>query len=425
MTRRRPIAWHVARWGDEPWSRGAWCTLRPGASPADRATLAEPVDARLVLAGEAVDLEQPAMLHGAWASGVRAAAWCLAEGSPGERVVVIGAGIAGLAAARHLADAGRDVRVLEARSRLGGRIHTVELGGVRADAGAAWLQQESRNPLLPLARQLGLRLLRTEFRAPRAASPQGPVPLALIERARDAIETAVRSWDAPPGGPADRPLAEVLSPLLTHPDPELRRAVRWTLEAEVVLEAGTPIEELSARWTLREDGVGAGDHWLVEGCGALVDHLAQGLDIRVGVAARRIARSAGGVAVETNEGELRAERCICTVPLALLKAGRPELWPGLPERHLRALARLGVGVVEKVLLRFDERWWPRVESGYLRWHDDPPCWVEWADHSDGAGAPLVAALIAGPAVARHHRGRSDAEVAQAAADALTGLAARV
>ena len=425
MTRRRPIAWHVARWGDEPWSRGAWCTLRPGASPADRATLAEPVDARLVLAGEAVDLEQPAMLHGAWASGVRAAAWCLAEGAPGERVVVIGAGIAGLAAARQLADAGRDVRVLEARSRLGGRIHTVELGGVRADAGAAWLQQERRNPLLPLARQLGLHLLRTEFRAPRAASPQGPVPLALIERARDAIETAVRSWDAPPDGPADRPLAEVLRPLLTHPDPELRRVVRWTLEAEVVLEAGTSIEELSARWTLREDGVGAGDQWLVEGCGALVDHLAQGLDIRIGLAARRIARSAGGVCVETDEGELRAERCICTVPLALLKAGRPELLPGLPERHLRALARLGVGVVEKVLLRFDERWWPRAESGYLRWHDDPPCWVEWADHSDGAGAPLVAALIAGPAVVRHHRGRSDAEVAQAAADALSGLAARV
>jgi monoamine oxidase len=213
----------------------------------------------------------------------------------------------------------------------------------------------------------------------------------------------------------------VLGPLLEHPDPELRRAVRWTLEAEVVLEAGTPIEELSARWTLREDGVGAGDHWLVDGCGTLVDHLARGLDVRLGVAARRIVRSAGGVAVETADGELRAERCICSVPLALLKAGLPELWPGLPERHQRALDRLGVGVVEKVLLRFDERWWPRAESGYLRWHDDPPCWVEWADLSEGAGAPLVAALIAGRAVDRHHRGRSDAAVAQAAADALAAL----
>jgi monoamine oxidase len=422
MSRQRPIAWHVARWGDDPWSLGSWCTLRPGASPADRASLAEPIDGRLLLAGEAVDLEQPSMLHGAWASGLRAAAWCLAEGRASERVIVVGAGLAGLAAARHLADAGRDVRVLEARARLGGRIHTVELGGVRADAGAAWLQQERRNPLLPLARRLGLHLVRTDFRAPRAASPRGPVPLALIERARRAIEDTVQAWDAPQRGIADRSLAEVLGPLLAHPDAELRRALLSTLEAEVVLEAGTPIEELSARWTLREDGVGNGDHWLVEGCGALVEHLALGLDLRVGVAARRIAWSADGVCVDTSDGELRAERCICTVPLALLKAGRPELRPGLPEARQQALARLGVGVVEKVLLRFDERWWPHAESGYLRWHDDPTSWVEWADHSDGAGAPLIAALIAGPAVYRHHRGRSDAEIAQAASDGLAGLA---
>jgi monoamine oxidase len=211
--------------------------------------------------------------------------------------------------------------------------------------------------------------------------------------------------------------------LLADPDPELRRAVGWTLEAEIVLEAGTPIEELSARWTLREGGVGAGDHWLVEGCGALTDHLAAGLDVRLGVAARCISWSRAGVSIATTQGELRAERCICAVPLALLKAGRPELRPGLPAAQLHALDQLGVGVVEKVLLRFDERWWPRAESGYLRWHEDPSSWVEWADLSDGAGAPLMAAMIAGPAVARHQRGRPDAEVAQAASDALARLSA--
>jgi monoamine oxidase len=162
----------------------------------------------------------------------------------------------------------------------------------------------------------------------------------------------------------------------------------------------------------------------VEGYGALIERLAEGLDVRLGLPVRRVSWSAGGVAVETPEGELRAERCICSVPLALLRDGRPELRPGLPERQRSALGRLGVGVVEKVLLRFGERWWPRVESGYLRWHDDPPSWVEWADLSDGAGVPLVAGLIAGPAVARHHRGRSDAEIARAAAQVFGRLAAR-
>lgn len=423
MARRRPIAWHVARWGDEPWTRGAWRTLRPGASPADRAALADPIDGRLVLAGEAVDLLQPSMVHGAWTSGVRSAAWCLAEGAATDRIVVVGAGIAGLAAARKLADAGREVVVLEARPRVGGRIHTVELAGVRADAGAGWLQQEHRNPLVPVARELGLTLVRTDFRAPRAASPRGPLPLAQIERARDAIESAVRRWDTPAGGPPDRPLAEIVAPLLADGDAELRRAVRWTLEADVVLEAGRPLEELSARWTLREDGVGNGDLWVVEGLGALVAWLADGLDIQLGTPALRIAWGARDVRVDTEGKEFRADRCICAVPLALLEAGRPELRPGLPDRPRTALARLGTGVVEKVLLRFDERFWPRAESGYLRWHDDPASWSEWADLSDGAGAPLVAGFIAGPAVARHHRGRSDLEVALAATEELERLAA--
>ena len=68
-----PIAWHVARWADDPWSRGSWSFIRPGGSPRDRATLGEPVHGRVVLAGEATHPEQPGMVHGAWLTGVRAA----------------------------------------------------------------------------------------------------------------------------------------------------------------------------------------------------------------------------------------------------------------------------------------------------------------------------------------------------------------
>ena len=76
---------------------------------------------------------------------------------PGERIVVVGAGIAGLAAARALTGMGRDVLVLEARDRIGGRLHTVRLGaGVAADLGGAWLQQYDANPLARLAAQADL-----------------------------------------------------------------------------------------------------------------------------------------------------------------------------------------------------------------------------------------------------------------------------
>ena len=68
---------------------------------------------------------------------------------------------------------------------------------------------------------------------------------------------------------------------------------------------------------------------------------------------------------------------------------------------------LGMGHVEKVILRFDDRWWPRSPSGYLRWYDEEPSWGEWLDLTDGSGAPAVAGLIAADAIDRWHRGRTD------------------
>lgn len=77
-----------------------------------------------------------------------------------------------------------------------------------------------------------------------------------------------------------------------------------------------------------------------------------------------------------------------------------------------------LGTVEKVILRFTERWWPRPEHWYLRWYDEPASWGEWLDLTDGLGVPVVAGLIAGDAVARHHAGRTDEEIAGAATEAL-------
>jgi hypothetical protein len=84
-----------------------------------------------------------------------------------------------------------------------------------------------------------------------------------------------------------------------------------------------------------------------------------------------------------------------------------------------------MGVVEKVIMRFAERWWPVPQGGYMRWYDSPASWCEWLDLTDGCGAPLVAGLIAHDAVVRHHHGRTDAEVIRAAADALHRWAAAV
>ena len=356
-------------------------------------------------------------------SGERAASWVQAIGGAGERAAVIGAGMAGLAAARQLHDTGVDVIVLEARDRIGGRVHTVDVGGVRADAGGAWLQQRSVNPLVPRAQALGLTLVPTDFAAPLSGAHDGPV--GDVEGALAQMMHAVRAA-AGDVTTEDIALSEALGPYLASLSDAERRLTRFAIEGEIVLEAGAGPSELSARWALAEPGTGDGDQWIVEGYGALASEVASGLDIRLGNPVDRVTHDERCVILETNRFDpVVVDRCICTVPLGLLAAGRPTFDPPLPASHRAALAHLGMGRVEKVVLGFDDRWWPTSPSGYLRWYDDEPSWGEWLDLTDGSGAPVVAGLIAGDAIARWHRGRGDDEIAVLATDALARWAAAV
>lgn len=418
----RPIDWHVARWGDDPWSGGSWSALAPGATPADRARIGEPVDGRFVLAGDACNAVQPSMTHGAFDDGRRAADWARSVGA--RRAVVIGAGFAGLGAARHLHDAGVAVVVLEARDRIGGRAHTVTLAGeggaapVRADAGAAWLQQGPTNSLARLAETWGVRTVPTDFHRPLAAAPDGPV--GDVAAAHEALAAACTA------APAHASLADVLPAYLAGLDPSARRAAQHAIDLEIDLENGAPHHLLSAHTVFEEPGVGVADRWLPDGYGALQARLADGLAIRLGRAVRRVDWGGSGVRAEATTADGRIETevadvCICTVPAWLVP--QLTLAPGLPPGHLEAIGRLAVGRVEKVILRFAERWWPTAPSGYLRWYDHPASWGEWLDLTDGVGAPVVAGLIAADAVPRHHAGRTDEAVALAAADALARWAA--
>ncbi len=424
----RPVSWHVARWGDDPFSGGSWSYVRPGGSPADRWTLAEPIDDRLFLCGEAIGTEQAAMVHGAFGSGQRAADWCAAAARSGERIAVIGAGMAGLGAATRLREIGLEHSVFEARGRIGGRVHTVDLVGANgdspasADAGAAWLQQYAKNPFATLARELGARLISTDFHAPLSAATDdiiGDVAGAL-QSLRAAAAVATEHIDVP--------LGDVLAAWWASASDDHRRDIRYAIDADIVLETGAGLDTTSARWFFAEDGVGADDHWLVGGYRTLLDHFAAGLDIRLGQVVSAIVWNESGVTLSIDAPdttEQRFDRCICSLPISLLHHDRPILRPGLPDRHRRALDGLGMGVVEKVLLRFDERWWPAPPYGYARWHDAPASWVEWSDLTDGTGVPMVAGLVAHDAVGRSHHGRSDHEVALAATVALERWSARV
>ncbi|MFJ3053070.1 FAD-dependent oxidoreductase [Pseudomonas nitroreducens] len=400
--RHRPTAFHVTHWSDDPFSRGAYSTLLPGGTPEHRRRLGEVLGGKLVLAGEACNPNAPAMTHGAWDDGLRAAEAAIESGA--RRVLVIGAGFAGLAAARRLREAAIECVVLEARDRLGGRVHSISLGSIKADEGAAWLQQFDDNALATHAQQLGLPLQATDFSQPLAAAADGPLP--DIDAAWEALRAGI-----------DRqlPLAEGVARYLQDRDEESRRATRFALDANLILEACLPLESLSVD-ALDEEGVGAGDRFLPQGYSQLVAHLAQGLDIRLNQPVADIDWSGAKVRASDESWDF----CICTVPIGVLRD--IHFNPPLPPAQQDALEHLGMGRLEKVVLQFEKRWWPVSLSGYLRWYDTPASFGEWLDLTEAVGTPTIAGLIAADALERVFAGRSDEEIALAACRTLQAWA---
>ncbi len=101
---------------------------------------------------------------------------------------------------------------------------------------------------------------------------------------------------------------------------------------------------------------------LREGYGPVVDDLARGLDIRRGAVVTRVDHGPRSARVDLRGGgSVDASAVVCTVPLGVLQAGRPLFDPVLPAAHRRAIARLGMGRLEKVVLRFPRRFWPDVD----------------------------------------------------------------
>ncbi len=311
------------------------------------------------------------------------------------RVIVVGAGVAGLTAADAARCAGADVTVLEARDRIGGRTWTAPLGAGSVDLGAAWVHGPVGNPLAEALAGAGISTRNDgSFGSGMAVWADGWAAAPEATAVAIALEAGWDPADVPAGVATNDSFVDGVEWFIADRefDAGTRELVRFALTwvAGGGFISGAPDRISLAGAAAYEEG-GGGNLVPTGGYRTLVDRLASGLDIRLGTPATVIEHGGPTVVVRSADDVFEADRVVVAVPLGVLQAGDLAFDPPVAGSHAAAVGRLAMGTLEKVVFRFRDRFWPESFRWITHVADDR-AFPQWVDLSSHTGSPTLAAL---------------------------------
>jgi monoamine oxidase len=335
--------------------------------------------------------------------------------------IVVGAGVAGLTAARLLNRAGQRVIVLEARDRVGGRVWTVRAGGAATDLGASWIHGIDDNPVAEAARAFDMPM--TELTVGGYQPAGRPIAYYGPDAARLSVADAGRFVDdirtvdealrlAIEASRPDASYADVTEQVLQSLDWDAARAerVREFLRHRSEEQYGTWIADLAAHG-LDDDMIEGDEVVFADGYDRLPQHLATGTEVRLEHVVSHLRWGDTGVEVSGGFGTLMADAGIVTVPVGVLRGGGLVIEPALPGPVAGALSRLQMNAFEKVFLRFPTRFWDDGVYAIRQQGPEGRWWHSWYDLTSLHGVPTLLTFAAGPA-ARAVRDWDDAQVVE-------------
>ena len=317
------------------------------------------------------------------------------ENGGGDRpMIVVGAGIAGLSAAQALHKQGSKVIVLEARSRVGGRVHTSrEWPDVPLALGASWIHGAKGNPISRLAKDNEIITVETDYDNTWVYNTDGS---DLAEGEYDILEKySTLFWrylrKASNELDEDVPIQTVINTLLTKENfsKAEKQTILYLLNRFIEHEYAADINELSAFAFDGGDAFRGEDVVFPDGYDQVVNILAKGLDIRINEVVQHVEYGEAGMTVTTEQARFEGERAIITLPLGVLRAGSVQFSPALPTQKRYAIQALRMGLLGKVYLRFPHIFWPKEPEfiGYIsatKGH-----WSEWMNIAYYTDAPIL------------------------------------
>ncbi len=322
-------------------------------------------------------------------------------------VIVIGAGAAGLTAARLLQDNGRKVFILEGRERIGGRMHTLNFEGAAVDEGANWIHGVPQNPLHNLVKEAGLNTIREDVGHPLrmtafdAATGRTVNPFRILYALWKANGVSSRfSHEHASARHSEANLAERFEKEIAGVRGEVnKRLIRFGFRTIVDLTMAEKSERLHPNaLAINPDYENTDDYKIEGGYRRLIDLLAADLDIRLGTCVEQIRYGDHGVTVVTDQGEYQGSHVIVTVPLGVLKANAIAFTPPLPEEKTQAIENMGFGNAEKVFLKFATPFWrsaPQQTKHLIHIAESVGDFPIFLDLTTTSGQPVLASIISG------------------------------
>lgn len=270
------------------------------------------------------------------------------------QVIVVGAGISGLAAAEKLTSEGIEVIVLEAQDRVGGRLRTDRSLGIPFDEGASWIHGPKGNPITELAKKSNINTFLTDDNSLEIYDKKGE-KYDIQKSDRKYYDYLSALGKVEDESNAEESFEQIFR--IEYPQKLEEDLWKYMLSAYLEFDVGADISKLSSGYFYDDEEFYGEDVIVTNGYDLIPNALAKGLDIRLNEKVTGIDYSGDKVKIKSSGGNFETERVIITVPLGVLKKNIISFDPPLPKKKKLAIDALEMGSVNKFMLVWDTVFW--------------------------------------------------------------------